>query len=728
MKSINETQYVEKIGNVQETGFRINASAASFQILSSGLYSNKILAIVRELSCNAYDAHKAAGRADIPFEVTLPRELQPNFIIRDFGTGLSHEQVMTTYTTYFESTKNDSDDYIGQLGLGSKSPFSYTNQFMVQSRQNGVSNFYTMFINESGIPAVSHMGSSGTDEENGLTITIAVKSADFYKFALEAEKALMYFDPYPTVYGSHTRKEFQYRIRKDTWAIREDKHGSRTPRIIQGFVQYPIDTSQLNEYVSDDLKLSDVAVTMLSAPIDMYVPIGLVQVAPSREHLSYDKKTIQNIIKFINGVSEDVIQSLSDMIEGCPTLWDARMMALSFTEYNGCFRKIHDSIRDRRFLNTYKGINIQYGVNLSNVDLSDMIINTHSVSRNRVSTNMASCNNSGLLRETIRIYLSTKILYNDCNVSATKIRKYIVSNERDNHIIELRAYNKKVAFADKVDTFLKLCGIEDKSDIILASDLVASGVIDMTKIPRVVNSTPKKKKEENYVYNGSISRECFRYSWDIEEIDFSKGGYYVNICRFKWVDAHGNRQSYLHSNITWMKDNNIIPKDAKIIGVNAKDATKFIDSPLWHSLDDVCAEWVSTNIEAFSISEATRKYEHPSRGVYALLCEIAESLEVDSYLKKYIGIVGENFKIANMITALPDRISYKRKVDQDIVERAVKAAAYDNLIEMYPMITLALPNNMEGHMETITQYMSDVDAARRNEVKKTEVDFCLHVA
>ena len=82
---------VSNVGQIGE--FRIRNSAKAFNILSSGLYANKIRAIVRELSCNAVDSHTAAGKMDCPFDVHLPNSLEPYFSIRDYGTGLSHEQV-----------------------------------------------------------------------------------------------------------------------------------------------------------------------------------------------------------------------------------------------------------------------------------------------------------------------------------------------------------------------------------------------------------------------------------------------------------------------------------------------------------------------------------------------------------------------------------------------------------------------------------------------------------
>ena len=152
---LQEEAIMSNVGEIGE--FRIRNSAKAFNILSSGLYANKIRAIIRELSCNAIDSHVAAGRIETPFDVHLPNQLEPWFAIRDYGTGLSHEQVTNIYTTYFESTKTDSNAFIGALGLGSKSPFSYTDNFTVTAVKDGRKGIYTAFINEQGVPSIALM-------------------------------------------------------------------------------------------------------------------------------------------------------------------------------------------------------------------------------------------------------------------------------------------------------------------------------------------------------------------------------------------------------------------------------------------------------------------------------------------------------------------------------------------------------------------------------------------
>lgn len=57
----DKIQNVTRFGVGKTREFQIAANAQAFKILSSGLYSNKPRAIIREVCCNAWDAHVAAG-------------------------------------------------------------------------------------------------------------------------------------------------------------------------------------------------------------------------------------------------------------------------------------------------------------------------------------------------------------------------------------------------------------------------------------------------------------------------------------------------------------------------------------------------------------------------------------------------------------------------------------------------------------------------------------------
>src|SRR6185436_16663438 len=109
MKLQQDVLEVTRSGDFKERGFTIAGNAKAFDILSSKIYTDIPLAIVRELSTNASDSHTDAGCPELPFDVHLPNSLEPWFTIRDYGTGLSPENVENVYTTYFKSTRSNSD-------------------------------------------------------------------------------------------------------------------------------------------------------------------------------------------------------------------------------------------------------------------------------------------------------------------------------------------------------------------------------------------------------------------------------------------------------------------------------------------------------------------------------------------------------------------------------------------------------------------------------------------
>ena len=93
--------------------FKIQATGKAFSILSNALYQHKVKAVVREIGCNAYDAHIDAGTTATPFKVSLPTKEDPHFKVRDFGVGLAKDKFVDVYTTYFGSSKSDFNDHSG---------------------------------------------------------------------------------------------------------------------------------------------------------------------------------------------------------------------------------------------------------------------------------------------------------------------------------------------------------------------------------------------------------------------------------------------------------------------------------------------------------------------------------------------------------------------------------------------------------------------------------------
>lgn len=170
------------IGANDAQAFGINDSPEFFRILSSSLYSDKMLAVVREILCNAWDAHIEAGCTNIPVKVLLNGD---KLVIRDFGPGLSHDDIIRNYTTYGGTTKVTNENVTGGFGLGSKAPFAYVDHFETTSFHGGQKSIYNMSLSSAlvdGKPSVMKILDLPT-EETGMQVSIDLKdSSDRHRF------------------------------------------------------------------------------------------------------------------------------------------------------------------------------------------------------------------------------------------------------------------------------------------------------------------------------------------------------------------------------------------------------------------------------------------------------------------------------------------------------------------------------------------------------------------
>ncbi len=355
MRLRDAIQEIDSFGIEAASNFKIRASAKAFKILSSNLYSDKILAIVRELGCNALDAHIAAGNTDQPFDVNFPTIIDPHFSIKDYGTGMSHEQVMDLYTTYFQSTKTESDDYVGALGLGSKSPFSYTDQFVVVSRVGGIRREYSAFLDESGLPSIILMNTMdtrdyeyvslddysqetdtweneggpawecrqlvvGSGEPDGLEVRMPCKIDDSGKFMTAAITVFSRFATKP-----NTNLPLRYLIREAMfqgagWAV---YGGIKRAVAVMGPVAYPID----EEHIPPNFP-------GVQGTIEIDFSIGSLDINAGRESLSYDAVTIENIKSRLIDVGDEIRVLIQKSIDQAPDYHEACKIALGMTVFS----------------------------------------------------------------------------------------------------------------------------------------------------------------------------------------------------------------------------------------------------------------------------------------------------------------------------------------------------------------------------------------------------------
>jgi hypothetical protein len=304
---------IEQIGNIQdEAQFKMRTSQKAFQILSS-LYSDKPLAIVRELGCNAMDSHIASGQPNRPFHIHAPNSLEPWILIQDFGTGISHENIYEIYSTYFASTKTNTNTQVGMLGLGSKSPFCYTDNFTITSIHNQVKRIYNAYFNAQGMPTIALASQEQTKDENGVAIQIPIKVKDIGDFNHAIWKAFRFFKTKPTISGHDINWNLNKPDFEGTfWQSYHNQHNECVA--IMGGVAYPIDIYKLDNDHYDIAR---------KAGLVMNFNIGELDVTPSREALMYHDWVVAALNEKITLVKKDFVTKVEDQIKNSDNLLDA---------------------------------------------------------------------------------------------------------------------------------------------------------------------------------------------------------------------------------------------------------------------------------------------------------------------------------------------------------------------------------------------------------------------
>lgn len=328
MQLAKRHNHINSGGNIgEESQFSIAVNAKMFQVLSDTMYQDKIGSIVREISCNAKDAHTEAGTPELPFAVHIPNAIEPWFSVRDFGIGLSDTDVRVLYTTYGESTRDHTNEVTGGFGLGSKTPFAYTDQFTIISIYGGMQRTYIAVINDDGLPVLNLQDERESSEHIGLEIHMAVENSDFDTFRNAIIKQLRFFKVKPTLENNMGGLGFTdmydekfIDFQNDDLVMYQGGYGNPVNDlyIVQGEVGYPV-SIELLEGITNEVKEFSTAIDAKGAWFE--VPIGSISVTANRESISYDPETIKAIIQELKRISTSICKAAIAEIKAESLLW-----------------------------------------------------------------------------------------------------------------------------------------------------------------------------------------------------------------------------------------------------------------------------------------------------------------------------------------------------------------------------------------------------------------------
>lgn len=511
-----------KSSGIQEAvsfGIKEGGLAHIFNVLRSQLYSDKILAVLREYSANAIDANVEAGKASTPIVVTLPNRLSLNFKVRDNGFGLSDEDIREVYAFYGESTKRNSNALVGQLGLGSKSAFAYGDNFVINSFVKGTKSTYNAFIDDSQVGQIAKLSSEKTEESDGVEIVIAVRSEDVHAFEEKAKEFFKHFKVKPEILGASIKfSDEAPSLAGIGWSVdRDSRHGAVA---VMGNIPYPINY--------ESLQISDTALSNLciNSGLVLEFRIGDLDVAASRESLQFTKRTIAAVIAKLRIVDDEISSKIQTKFDSCKNIFDVKCLYADVFEWNGLFGRFATSVKNP----------VWDGTKISDSQLETN--NTPLVSSCRkYAVSYRGKNIKGSDADRINCSANTVIVFND-----TQLKNGII-----NRVHNLVSVQKKVVYVLTVapasltkylaDTGLVMSNFTNISSLVptvltSASGSASSGV----KLGNAKHSS----KEFFYAVNTSVAKisyyqaTCSSY-WSECNVDFANdSGVYVAIERFEY--------------------------------------------------------------------------------------------------------------------------------------------------------------------------------------------------
>jgi len=371
-------------------------------------YSNTILATIRETYANAVDANSENGFSPESIEIKCPTSFDQTFSVRDFGAGLSRDQIFNLYSKFGKSTKRGSDLSIGGFGIGRFAPLSYKDSFTVTSYHNGVKTIYSIYISEENDTKIDEIFSDPTSEKNGICITVGVSKNDITKFNSEISTFFSNFEVLPKFLNVQTEIDKpKILISGNGWQIRitstiYNPYVNSGQGIIIGGIYYPIN-AELLDFKSED---NYYAWTKHITKLVFFADIGSVSLHHSREALEYNKTTKSYLKSRYKTFCEEFTNSIKSNVEQFDCLRDAMNY---FKEIKNIFpSNIFDKLESRGVF-TFKG----YKITASNFNRA-----TYEVDNKQYRIPVSS---------------KTYTLINNDRVSIS--RGYTISNEKNSYIV-----------------------------------------------------------------------------------------------------------------------------------------------------------------------------------------------------------------------------------------------------------------------------------------------------
>lgn len=689
--------------------FSITEDAKIFHMLISGLYENKPQSITREIWSNARDAHVEAGTPERPFDVTFPSVFDSTFRVRDYGPGMNHDTIMNLYTNLGKSTKEDSNDGVGKFGIGSKSPFSYTDTFSVVAYDGKTARYYTAIIENGGIPSMNMMAERPSDAEPGIEVSFPVDTDDVRAFRRAAQRVSYGFDVKPNVVNSD---DFEGWV--DLPVITEGKNWKLLNGALEGYggtayakmgcVLYPINIEALDKLTSEER-------AFLQTTVVIEFPIGALEITPSRESLSYGRNepTADSITTSVRKIVTEVVDGILADYENCATYWDAvckfkQHMALGLPE---CIKSLVQKRAEWRGQKV--GTIIQVRRKGAPKDMLEMCElsgkalerRTFRFDRYQESISIQPGDKTVMIIEDLSIptKLRTKRV-------AARIRAYAKERELEQVLwVKFHGSGRKEA-----EAMLGLDGLLEGIEIIQTGEIAEP--------PKTYTASVRAPVQVRRLHQNNY--RMYEEKVDLTPEEMDEGGVYVKLYRNQaQIPSNIRHTAHEQNLVRVLKALGVLEADAQVYGV-PKTLWKDFEGDEWVDLfelametyeDMACAE---TIVRARAINEIRRHDGLRSLADNLDRERVAGDSDALEAVDFYLSVKGEDTSLADSLLALTRAMGKEDELDHT-ADETDKLAYYDELLdECYPLIDLICSQwrySSDKRVDMLNRYVYTCDVA-----------------
>lgn len=263
------------------------------------LYKYPIRTLVQEYLCNARDAYREIKQTK-PIDIYLPTPSKPILEIRDYGKGMSPEDITNIFSSMTTSTKRGSNELTGGFGIGSKSYFIYGQDFYLRTIHKGIAYSYLVTIQEKEEGEITLLTKpSKTSEPDGTSVQLPVKHNDEKEFSNSVLRACYFWKDKYKIHGLINEEEKESLVEK----VYSDKikiykkseflssYFKKTVVFLNDGIPYEVENSlsEISKYYPE----------MNATHMVFDLNVGEISVNVDRENLDYSEENVNKIKKYL---------------------------------------------------------------------------------------------------------------------------------------------------------------------------------------------------------------------------------------------------------------------------------------------------------------------------------------------------------------------------------------------------------------------------------------------